>query len=224
MSPLVAKATRSPDLRGVAGARLYAALISAASACGKPRRGLEVFEEMLESEEASSAAAAAATDSVGGGERSTGAAAQASLGDGVEWSEDIRGHGVNSPGFDDEEGVVVAAGEALLRGGGGRRLPPPDTATFLAALDACAAVGGEESVSLAVGVTKQAAAAAREVQERVGTIGGGGVAKARLSTRQLAAVLSKAAEVCAAAGKESTAEALAAKAAQLSADGGGSGF
>ncbi|CAM9386504.1 unnamed protein product [Scytosiphon promiscuus] len=240
VSPLVAKATRSPDLRGVAGARLYAALISAASACGKPRRGLEVFEEMLESSSSSSSSASpssgAAAGSARGGEPGEGsggalrgaAAARASLassGEGVQWSDDVRGQGLDGPGAGEEEAAGMdggSDGDGLWGGGGGggRMLPPPDTATFLAALDACAAVGGEESVSLAVGVTRQAAAAARELQERGGSRGG--AARARLSSRQLAAVLSKAAEVCAAAGKESTAEALAAKAEQLSGEGAGS--
>ncbi|CAM9515495.1 unnamed protein product [Ectocarpus fasciculatus] len=217
VSPLLAKAMRSPDLRGVAGSRLYAALITAAAACGKPRRGLEVFEEMVEESRSGDDGGAGGN---GDGEAAVlGAAAAAALASGgVEWSDSISA----------EDGTTTdggAMGEAFSRSGGGgeRRLPPPDGATFLAALDACAAVGGEESVTLAIGVTKDAAAAAREFQRLAGGAGAGGDAKKkpRLSSRQLAAVLSKAGEVCAAVGKESTALALAAKAEQLS--GGGDG-
>lgn len=39
-----------PIMRGVAGARLYASLISAAIACGRPERGLEIYQEMTEEE------------------------------------------------------------------------------------------------------------------------------------------------------------------------------
>lgn len=220
VSPLVAKAMRSPDLKGIAGARLYSALISAAAACGKPKRGLEVFQEML-----ASSGGDGGEDGEGGGEGVLGAtAAQASLSSGeVEWGEQVWGEGLD----DDASGGGGAVDMLVLArsvGGGGRRLPPPDGATFLAALDACAVVGGEESASLAIGVTKDAAAAARDVQQDGGGGGGGNFSgkarKARLSTRRLAEVLSKAGEVCAAAGKDSIAEALAAKALQL---GGGSG-
>ena len=201
VSPLVAKAMRSPELRGIAGARLYSALIAAAAACGKPRRGLEVFQEML----ASSGGDGGGEDGGGGGRDALGAtAAKASLSTGeVEWGE-----GLDGTAGEGEVGMLGAGGGG---GGGGRRLPPPDGATFLAALDACAAVGGEESASLAIGVTKDAAAAAREFQQN----GGGTARKARLSTWRLAEVLAKAGQVCATAGKESTAEALTAKAVQL---------
>lgn len=211
----MAKAMRSPELRGVAGARLYSALISAATACGKPRRALELYQEMLES---SSSGGGGGGGGGRGGEMLGAAAAQAALSPGgVEWNEDIVGEG----------NIDIAAGAGGGgSGGGGRRLPPPDAATFLAALDACAGLSGEESVSLAIGVTKNAAAAAREFQRGGGGGGTSGgtttdnkaAAKARLSSQRLSEVLSKAGEVCAAAGKESTAQALAVKAAQL--DGG----
>eukprot|EP00904_Undaria_pinnatifida_P005078 jgi/Undpi1/16/HiC_scaffold_1.g00016.m1 len=227
VSPVMAKAMRSPSLRGVAGARLYAALIGAATACGKPERGLEVFREMSDD-----AAATASTASGGDG-------------------------GVG------EAGVGGGGGGGGLGLGAGRRLPPPDAATFMAALDACAAVGGEESVALAVGVTKEAAAAARMFQDAPGdeqeeesssssgssgssssgidhsssgvnigssgsesTGNGGGASGSgatadgasrakKMSIRNLAAVLARAGEVCEAAGKTSTAQALAAKASEL---------
>ncbi|CBJ32111.1 conserved unknown protein [Ectocarpus siliculosus] len=208
VSPLLAKAMRSPDLRGVAGCRLYAALITAAAACGKPRRGLEVFQEMVEESRSGGGGGSAGGNGDGVDAAVLGAAAAVVSG-GVEWSDSMSG----------EDGTTgeVAMEEAFSRSGGGgeRRLPPPDGATFLAALDACAAVGGEESVTLAIGVTKDAAAAAREFQRPAGGGGGGDAKKPRLSSRQLAAVLSKAGEVCAAVGKESTAIALAAKAEQL---------
>lgn len=214
VSPLLAKAMRSPEVRGVAGARLYSALIEAAAACGKPRRGLEVFQEML----------AASGGEGGEGDALGRTAAQASLSKGdAGWGDRVWGEGLDDASEEEEEGVHLAGGGG--GGGGGRRLPPPDGATFLAALDACGAVGGEESASLAIGVTKDAAAAAREFQQRDGGgdsgSGSGKATKARLSTRRLAEVLSKAGEVCAAAGKESTAQALAAKAVQLGGGGGG---
>lgn len=181
VSPLMAKAMRSPALRGVAGARLYAALIGAAAACGKPERGLEVFREML--------ADSTPTE-------------VASLQEGGEGGE---------------HGDYAEAGAS--RGEAGRRLPPPDGSTFIAALDACAAVGGEKSVKVAIGVTKRAAAAARDSQERgEGATGTG--KSATLSRRQLAAVLARAGEVCAAAGSTSTADAFAAKALEIGASSG----
>ncbi|CAM9588434.1 unnamed protein product [Ectocarpus sp. 13 AM-2016] len=213
VSPLLAKAMRSPDLRGVAGSRLYAALITAAAACGKPRRGLEVFQEMVEESRSGGSGGSAGGNGDGVDAAVLGAAAAVVSG-GVEWSDNIFGE----DGTTGEEVMEEAFSRSGGGGGGGgveRRLPPPDGATFLAALDACAAVGGEESVTLAIGVTKDAAAAAREFQRPADGGDGGDAKKPRLSSRQLAAVLSKAGEVCAAVGKESTALALAAKAEQL---------
>lgn len=233
VSPLVAKAMRSPEMRGIAGARLYSALITAAAACGKPRRGLEVFQEMLASSGGDGGDGGEGSGGGGGGVLgAAAAAAQASLSAGeVEWGDQVWGEGLDGTAAGEGGVDVLARGGGGGGGAGGRRLPPPDGATFLAALDACAAVGGEESASLAIGVTKDAAAAAREFQQDGGGGGGGSgggsgsgkAGKARLSTRRLAEVLSKAGEVCAAAGKESTAEALAAKAVQLGGGGRGGG-
>lgn len=174
VSPLVAKAMR--PLRGSAGARLYAALIAAAAACGKPERGLEIFREMA-----------------------------------------------SGDGDSDADGGLS----------GRRRLPPPDGATFMAALDACAAVGGERSVELAIAVTKHAAAAAREFRDNGGGAGGGSeelgsslpdpssstkspaaARKPALSSRRLAAVLARAGEVCSPFAA-TTAEALKRKSLEL---------
>lgn len=159
VSPVMSKALRSPSLRGIAGARLYAALISAAAACGRPQRGLEVFREM-------EADVDRATKGGGG--------------------NDAEGNG---------------------------RLPPPDYATFLAALDACEAVAGQESIALAIGVTKAAAAATGRTEGA----GSSGTVRAILSNRKLASVLARAGEVCGAAGAVSTAAALAAKAVEIGA-------
>lgn len=158
-----------------------------------------------------------------GGEKGCGdargaAAAQASLSTGgVKWSDQVWGQELYGAGAEGQEEMLgPGGGGGGGRGGGGRRLPPPDGATFLSARDG-AAVGGEESAALAIGVTKDAAAAAREFQRDGGA---GEPRKARLSTRRLAEVLSKAGEVCAAAGKESAAEAFAANAVQLGGGGG----
>lgn len=174
----MAKAMRSPSLRGVAGARLYAALITAATACGRPERGLEVFREM-EAE----------------------AAACARLGVLASKGEDL------AVGEDVSDGATWQSG-----GGKARRLPPPDGATLLAALDACAARGGKESVALAIDVTKAAVAATKELADNAEN---GAASRGALSSRKLAAVLKRAAEVCAAAGADSTAKALVAKAVEI---------
>ncbi|CAM9576262.1 unnamed protein product, partial [Laminaria digitata] len=189
VSPLMAKAMRSPSLRGVAGARLYAALIGAATACGKPKRGLEVFREMSDDAAAGAAAAAAA-------------AATAAVKSGGVGETGVGGGGGDGDGLG-------------LGSTGGRRLPPPDAATFMAALDACAAIDGEESVALAVGVTKEAAAAARLSSGAAVDGGASRAKKTSISSRNLAAVLARAGEVCASAGKASTAQALTAKASEL---------
>lgn len=203
VSPLMAKAMRSPTLRGVAGARLYAALIGAAAACGKPERGLEVFREML-----ADSAAASSTE--------------------VAPSSPLREGGGDGDEHGDDDGggaeAAVGAGGREPEPGRQRLLPPPDGATFIAALDACAAVGGEKSVKVAIGVTKRAAAAAaaaRGFQE--GGEGASGSSRATLSRRRLADVLARAGEVCAAAGSTSTAEAFAAKALEIGATSGGAG-
>lgn len=202
VSPIMAKALRSPSVRGVAGARLYTALIGAAAACGKPERGLEVFDEM--SSDAESRRSKRAGVSGGNDQSST----------------------------TDEAVEQVGADRPMML------LPPPDIATFMAALDACAAIGGERSVPLGIGVTRQAATAAREYQEEGATKsnaaptdsplsgsveskqqtltkGRKGRTSSGMTNRRLALVLARAGEVCAAAGAASTAEALARKALEM---------
>lgn len=164
VSPVLSRATRSPALRGVAGVKLYSALIGAAVACGRPQRGLEVFREM--EEEASGRAGGGRGGSARGGHR-------------------------------DPAASVAGCGP----------LPPPDARTYAAALEACAAVGGQESVVLAIDVTRSAAAAS--------VAKGAREASPRLSSSDLAAILGEAGRVCAAAGNHSAGEALAGKANEM---------
>lgn len=203
VAPIAAKAMRSPSLRGVAGSRLYATLISATAACGRPERGLEIFHEMeAEAGTSSSSSTAARAGSTGVG----------LLDDGTWEGGPVGGGG---------------GGAGPRGGGGGGRLPPLDIATFLAALDACAAVGGEESVKLAIGITETAAGAAKKergeerVKERAGVSSSAKADGALLSGRKLIKVLQKASEVCAAAGAASAAESLTSEAARLAEAAGG---
>lgn len=209
VAPIAAKAMRSPSLRGVAGSRLYATLISATAACGRPERGLEIFREM-EAEASMSLSSSSAT-----GGRSPGVGP---LDDGT-WEGGPAGGG--------------GGGARPRGGGGGGRLPPLDVATFLAALDACAAVGGKESAKLAVGVTETAAGVTKAGGEERAKEGAEVSSPAEavgtwLSGRKLIKVLEKASEVCAAAGAASAAESLTSEAARIAESasgdvGGGSG-
>lgn len=171
VSPIMSRAMNSPALRGVAGARLYSALIRAATACGHPRRGLEVFREMEGEHEA-------AARSSGGGK-----------------SQRKRGRSAAIP---------VGCGP----------LPSPNSGTFLAALDACAAVGGWESVELAIEITKSAASATM-IEAEIGESNRGTRPVAKLSADKLAVVLGRAGEVCSAAGAHPAALALRAKAEEI---------
>lgn len=166
VSSVMSKALVSPSLRGVAGARLYNALIGAAVSCGRPQRGLDVFREM---------------------------------------EEEAAGRG--GGGHTSKSNLKQSRRYELLPGCG--PLPVPDLGTFMATLDACAAVGGEESITLAIGVTKSAAAATGDAADSA----------RRLPLRKLAVVLNRAGEVCASSGADSAGTALMAKARELASDG-----
>lgn len=222
VSPIMAMAMRGSSLRGSAGVRLYAALIGAAAACGKPQRGLEVFREM--SEDSSAAAAEAATVTA---TAVTSPEASQTVSGGV--GDDVR----DNDGDDDGDDVVVDDDdydddghddgddwrEKLAAGIGGGRLPPPNAAAFMASLDCCLGVGGKEAVDLAIGIAKQAAATSKEFKTFPSRDGEAPGKKAMLSSGRLAAILSRAGEVCSASGSVTTGKALEARSLIISGNG-----